>query len=183
MSRKFWLGLRAALLDFLPLTLFFITNSIDGIITGTLIYLLSTAIATGLSVWLQKRLPLFALVAGSMVVGLGLVTVILEDPFFIKVQPTITNILFGTGLAWSYLYDGRVLERFFGHMFQLSKDLWRQLELRWCVFFFALALTNELARIFLDDDGWLYIKFFLVAPATTIFSLWNLQTIRRDSSQ
>jgi Intracellular septation protein A len=183
MSRKFWVGLRAALLDFLPLTLFFITNSIDGIITGTLVYLLSTAIATALSVWLQKRLPLFALVAGSMVVGLGLITVILEDPFFIKVQPTLTNIIFGTGLAWSYFHEGGVLERFFGHMFQLSNPLWRRLELRWCVFFFALAATNELARISLDDNGWLYIKFFVVAPATTIFSLWNLQTIRKASNQ
>ncbi|MGC6391684.1 MAG: inner membrane-spanning protein YciB [Alphaproteobacteria bacterium] len=175
--------LLAVSLDFLPLVLFFLTNKFFGIITGTLVYLISTCLATIISLMTQKRLPLFALVAGSMVVGLGLLTVFLNNPLFIKIQPTITNLIFGAGLLFSAWKNLQIMKKFFSHMFVLTRDVWRNLEWRWGIFFIFLALINEVARIQLDNDGWLAVKLFVVAPATCIFAFINLSYIRKSSNQ
>ena len=61
------------------------------------------------------------------------------------------------------------MKLFFGKQFRLTHETWMKLSIRWGLFFVCLAIANEAAWRTLDDEGWVNIKVFVLAPATALF--------------
>jgi intracellular septation protein len=56
-------------------------------------------------------------------------------------------------------------------MFELTEEGWRKLTLRWALFFFALAVLNEIVWRTQTTDFWVSFKVFGIMPLTIAFAL------------
>ena len=62
---------------------------------------------------------------------------------FIKMKPTIVDSLFGAVLLGGLLFGQSLLKYVFGDVYKLKPEGWMVLTLRWGMFFFFLAVLNE----------------------------------------
>jgi intracellular septation protein len=62
----------------------------------------------------------------------------------------------------------------FDSVFHLNEEGWRKLTLRWAVFFFALAVLNEIVWRTQTTDFWVSFKVFGVLPLTFLFAASQL---------
>ena len=61
----------------------------------------------------------------------------------------------------------------------LSDAEGRLLTLRWCLFFLAMALVNELAWRNLSTDAWVNVKVFGYMPAALLFGMAQVPALMR----
>jgi intracellular septation protein len=172
--------LYATALELGPLLLFFVANGRWGIFVGTGIFIAATAVALPCYRWLEKRWPVMPLVGGFFVLVFGGLTIWLQDDTFIKLKPTIVNCLFGVILGGGLLFGRPLLKPIFGSAFQLTETGWKQLTLRWSLFFFFLAVVNEIAWRGFATETWIASKLFVSFPLTMIFALFQIGLLRRN---
>jgi len=170
----------APLLEIGPLVLFFIANGKWDIFVGTTVFVVATAIVLPFYRWLEGRWPIMPLVGGFFVVVFGGLTLWLQDATFIKLKPTIVNCLFGVILGGGLLFGRPLLKPIFGTAFQLTEAGWKQLTLRWSLFFFLLAIVNEIAWRGFSTETWIASKLFVSFPLTMIFALLQIGLLRRN---
>ena len=172
---RFW----ATALELGPLLLFFFANSRWGVFAGTAVFVAATAVALPCYRWLEKRWPVMPLVGGFFVLVFGGLTLWLQDETFIKLKPTIVNCLFGVILGVGLLFGRPLLKPIFGAAFRLTDEGWRQLTLRWALFFFVLAGVNEVMWRFFSTDTWIASKMLLSFPLTMVFAVLQVPLLRR----
>src|SRR5690606_28099996 len=68
----------------------------QGIILATAVFMVAMAISLLISKLVMKRIPVMPLVTGAAVLIFGSLTLFFQDELFIKIKPTITNVLFGS---------------------------------------------------------------------------------------
>ncbi len=93
-----------------------------------------------------------------MVLVFGGLTLWLQDDLFIKMKPTIVNSLFGMALLGGLAFGKPLLPYVLDSVFQLTQEGWRQLTLRWGLFFFLLAAINEVVWRMFSTDFWVAFK-------------------------
>ena len=108
-------------------------------------------------------------VTAIIVVVFGGLTLILHDATFIKVKPTIIYALFGAVLLGGLYFNKPLLGIVFDSLFHLTAEGWRKLTWRWALFFFALAVLNEIVWRTQTTDAWVSFKVFGVVPLTFLF--------------
>ncbi|SDE29055.1 septation protein A [Rhodospira trueperi] len=171
-----WLKL---LLEAGPLLVFFLTNAWFGLITGTAVFVGATAVSLVASRVLMGRIPVMPLVGGVFVLVFGGLTVLLEDDLFIKIKPTIVNLLF-SAILFAGLVSGRhFLKLIFDGAFHLTERGWTVLTLRWGLFFIALAVLNEVVWRGFSSDTWVAFKVFGILPLTLLFSVAQIPLLMR----
>ena len=67
----------------------------------------------------------------------------------------------------------------FDQMFNLTPQGWRILTLRWALFFFAMAILNEIIWRTQSTDFWVAFKAFGVMPLTMLFAVTQMPLIKR----
>ena len=132
-------------LDFGPLALFFFANNHYDIFVATGTFMVAVLVALAISYFLTRHLPIMPVVTAIIVVVFGGLTLFLHDATFIKVKPTIIYALFGAILLGGLFFGKSLLGTVLDSMFQLTEEGWRKLTLRWAIFFFVLAVLNEIA--------------------------------------
>ncbi|MGJ8529508.1 septation protein A [Maritalea sp.] len=153
-----------------PLVLFFILNSRAGIFVATGWFMGAMAVSLLLSWVLLKRIAVMPLVTGVVVLVFGGLTLYFQDETFIKLKPTIVNMLFGSVLLGGLLFGHSLLKHVFGDVYKLKEEGWRILTWRWCIFFFVLAVINEIVWRNFSTDFWVAFKVWGLMPLTLIFS-------------
>jgi intracellular septation protein len=169
------------LLELGPLLVFFIANWRAGIFWATGLFMVATAIALVISYSRYRKVPVMPLVSGVFVLGFGALTLFLQDDLFIKIKPTIVNLIFAAALATGLVFGRMFLKIVFGHVFRLDDEGWRILTIRWIGFFILLAILNELMWRNFSTDMWVNFKVFGIMPLTIVFSLAQLPLIQRHS--
>jgi intracellular septation protein len=101
----------------------------------------------------------------------GGLTLFLQNEIFIKLKPTIVNTLFGLVLLGGLYFRKPLLQIVLDSMFELTEEGWRKLTLRWALFFFALAVLNEIVWRTQTTDFWVSFKVFGIMPLTIAFAL------------
>jgi intracellular septation protein len=166
-------------LDLGPLALFFFANSRYGIFAATGTFMAAVLAALAISYALTRRVAIMPLVTAIVVVVFGGLTLILHDATFIKVKPTIIYALFGAVLLGGLFFNKPLLGMVFDSMFQLTDEGWRKLTLRWAIFFFVLAILNEIVWRNVSTDMWVDFKVFGVAPLTFLFGAFQVPLLRK----
>jgi intracellular septation protein len=166
-------------LDLGPLLLFFAANSRYGIFTATATFMVAVLAALVVSYAMTRRLPIMPVVTAVIVVVFGGLTLILHDATFIKVKPTIIYGLFGATLIGGLVFNKPLLGLLFDSLFHLTEEGWRKLTLRWAIFFFALAVLNEIVWRNASTDLWVDFKVFVVLPLTFIFGALQVPLLRK----
>jgi intracellular septation protein len=177
-------------LDLGPLVLFFLANSRPalflplvspilpadvaagermGIFVATAVFMAAIVIALAVSYALTRHLPMMPLVTAVIVLVFGSLTLVLHDELFIKLKPTIIYLLFGVVLLGGLAFGKSLLGVVFDSVFHLTGEGWRKLTLRWALFFFALAILNEIVWRTQTTDVWVSFKVFGVVPLTFVF--------------
>jgi intracellular septation protein len=115
------------------------------------------------------------------VVIFGGLTLVLHDELFIKLKPTIIYILFGGTLVAGLAFGKPLLGMVFDSVFQLREEGWRKLTWRWAIFFFVLAILNEIVWRTQTTDFWVSFKLFGVAPLTFLFAALQVPLLNKYS--
>jgi intracellular septation protein len=154
-----------------PLLLFFLVNSRAGIFWGTGVLIVATVISIIASRVMFGKLAIMPLVSAFFVIIFGGLTLWLADDLFIKLKPTIVNLIFATVLLGGLIFGHSLLRHLFGDVFKLTDEGWRLLTLRWGLFFVGLAILNEVVWRNFSTDTWVSFKVFGIMPLTMIFGL------------
>src|SRR5215217_3050011 len=162
-----------------PLGVFFIANQRAGIFAATAIFIAATVLALGVHYALVRKLPIMPLVSGAVVVVFGGLTLALQDEQFIKLKPTIVNTMFGLVLLGGLWLGRPLLAVVLDSMFDLTDEGWRKLTLRWALFFFVLAVLNEIVWRTQTTDFWVSFKLFGVVPLTLLFGALQIRLLTK----
>ena len=167
------------LIDLGPLLAFFAAYGRAGIYWATGVLMLAT-IAALLASWrLLGRVTAVPLMTAILVVVFGGLTFYLDDPSFIKLKPTIINLLFAGVLVVGLVTGRPLLKVLLGEAFQLTEEGWRKLTVRWALFFFMLAILNEIVWRNFSESAWVNFKVFGIVPLTILFALVQIPLIKR----
>jgi len=162
-----------------PLAIFFIANAKLGIFAATGAFMVAITISLTLSRWIFGKLAIMPMVTGVFVLVFGGLTLWLHDETFIKLKPTIVNILFAVIMFGGLYFEKLVWKVLFGDVIQLTDIGWRKLQLWWGVYFLILAGLNEFVWRNFSTDAWVNFKVFGIMPMTFIFSLAMLPIMMR----
>ncbi len=168
-------------LDIGPLVLFFAANARFGIFAATAAFMVAVLIALAVAYAMTGRIEVMPLVTAVIVLIFGSLTLVLHDELFIKLKPTIIYLLFGGTLLGGLVLGKPLLGVLFEPMFHLSEEGWRKLTWRWAVFFFALAIANEVVWRTQTTDFWVSFKLFGVVPLTFLFAALQMPLINKYS--
>lgn len=158
-------------LDLFPIAIFFVAYKVFGIITATFAIIITTLISLAIIYLLEKRIAMAPLVTGVIVTIFGGLTIWFNNEMFLKLKPTIVNLIFAAILLGGYFIKKGLIKHVLGAAFNLSEENWRILSLRWGIFFLAMALLNEYVWRNYPTDIWVDFKVFGLISITMIFAI------------
>jgi intracellular septation protein len=171
------------LIDLGPLIVFFLVYYRAGIFWATGVLMAATVAALIASRVLLGRFSVAPAVTAGLVVVFGGLTFFLDDPSFIKMKPTIINLLFAGILAFG-IYTGRpLLKMFMGEALRLTDEGWYRMTVRWTGFFVAMALLNEIVWRNFSEAAWVNFKVFGILPLTFLFAMAQIGLIKRHEAK
>ena len=153
-----------------PLVVFFFLNYRAGIFYATGGFMIATVISLTASKLLLGKIAIMPLVTGVFVLIFGGLTLYLADELFIKLKPTIVNTIFGSILLGGLAFKVPLLKPLLGDAFPLDDEGWVKMTWRWGLFFFFLALLNEVIWRNFSTDFWVNFKVFGIMPITMLFA-------------
>jgi intracellular septation protein len=151
------------------------------IFIATALFMAATALSLTVSYAVARTIPVMPLVSGAVVFVFGALTLWLHNDTFIKMKPTIVNTLFGVTLLVGLWFGRSFLKLVFDSAFQLDEEGWRKLTIRWGLFFFFLAILNEVVWRGFSTDFWVAFKVWAVMPITLIFTFAQVPLMMRHS--
>jgi intracellular septation protein len=162
-----------------PLIIFFVANAKFNLFVATGAFMVAIVAAMIASYVVTRHVPIMALVTGVVVIVFGTLTLVLHDETFIKVKPTIIYGLFAAVLGGGLLFGRSFIAIMFDQMFNLTAEGWRLLTIRWAMFFFGMAILNEIIWRTQTTDFWVAFKAFGVIPLTMAFAIAQMPLTKR----
>jgi intracellular septation protein len=170
------------LIEFGPLAAFVIAYFTAGIFWATGVLMAASLVALVASRLCFGRLLPVPVVTAVLVVVFGSLTFLLDDPRFIKVKPTIINLLFAGILIFGLMTGRPLLKLLFGEAFKLNEEGWRKLSIRWAAFFVTLAVLNEIVWRNFSEAAWVNFKVFGILGISVVFGVAQVGLIKRHEA-
>ena len=168
--------------DFGPLLVFFFFyyNNDKSLIIAIPPFIIATIISLALVWILEKKIPMVPLIGGILITFFGGLTIYFDNPVFIYIKPTIINILFGLALLFGkYFTNEPILKKILGKSIILADEGWNILTKRWIIFFFSLALLNEIVWRTQSEEFWVNFKVWGLLPITFVFTAFQVSLITK----
>jgi intracellular septation protein len=102
----------------------------------------------------ERRLAPMPLIAGGFALVFGGLTLFFHDPRFIKIKPSVVNVIFGSALLIGTALGRNPLKWLLGEALALPDAAWRKLIARYALYFLAMAALNELVWRTQTDAVW-----------------------------
>lgn len=167
------------MLDLGPLLVFFVASKGFGLLAATAALIVFTAVSLAVTYHLEKKIAIMPLVSGIAVTIFGGLTLILQDERFIKMKPTLVNLLFASILLAGVYYKKPMLKYLFSEAMQLTERGWMILSMRWGFYFVFLAVLNECIWRNFSTDFWVSFKVFGMFTCTLIFTFSQIPLIKK----
>jgi intracellular septation protein len=150
-----------------------------GLFVATGVLMIAVVAALVFSFAVTRRLPVMPVVTAVLVLVFGALTFYFQDERFIKMKPTVLYACFGAALAGGLVFDKPLLPVMLDNAMELTDQGWRTLTLRWAIFFFALAVLNEVVWRTQSNDVWVVFKFPGTVGIIFLFTLSQIPLILR----
>jgi intracellular septation protein len=178
------------LCDYLPLIVFFIAYKIpknihanlnfEPLIFATICLVFTTFICLLLSYFLVRKISYIALFSGLILAIFGGLTAFFNNEFFIKIKPTIINLIFAVTLFYGYWQKKPLLSIIFENKISMKDEAWHQFSLRWALYFVFLAILNEIIWRNFTTEFWVDFKVFGMMTLTIIFTIIQMPFLARN---
>ena len=165
--------------DYAPIAVFFITYWLGDLFAATTAIIIATVIVLIVSYIIERRIPIMPLVTGIIIVLFGGLTLWLKDETFIKMKPTIIQVIFGLILLGGLYTKHLFLEKLLGTSIKMEREGWEIFTRRFSFFFFSMALLNEFVWRTQSTDFWVNFKVFGILILTIIFLVGQLKLLQR----
>jgi len=178
--------------EFGPLVTMFIVNAIYGIDAGTWALIVTTVMAIIVMRIVLRRLPVFPLIASSVTVTFGTLTLVTGDPMWVQIKVTIFNMLFALFLFGGLWLGRNFFKYVFDKTFHYTQEGWDKFTWNFAWFFVFTAVINEAVRVGfaqgiydvlgyqLDGVGiWILFKILIVMPAAGLFGWWQTKLMHK----
>ncbi len=169
--------------DYGPLIAFFTGYMMNGrdLMVATVWLMIATAIATIALLIIERRVPVMPLVTAGIVGVFGGLTLWLKDDTFIKMKPTIVQLIFAVILLGGLAFGKLLLKPLFGAAWKMRDSAWRTITIRYGLFFIVAAALNEVVWRTQSTDFWVNFKIFGLIGLTVLFSLSQTPLILREA--
>ena len=155
LTRKFIISF---FIEFGPIVAFFLGTELINFFAGTALLVVGTLVAFGTSLVMDGRVPIFSIVSSFFVLLFGSMTLYLHDPFWLVVEYTAYNLVFGAALLLGLLWKRCFLKPLFQEMFHITDRGWKILSMRWSFFFIVTAIGNQLVWMYLGETAWVFYR-------------------------
>ncbi|QBY03032.1 septation protein A [Thalassotalea sp. HSM 43] len=167
-----------ALLEYIPLIIFFIFYKTHDIFVATGALIVATVIHMAFLKIKKHPIPNRQWVIFALIVGFGSLTIIFNDDTFIKWKVSIINGLFAVALlVGKYVFNKNLLQSFLGEQFQLPESVWTKFNLAWVGFFIVCAVSNWYVAFNYDQQTWVNFKVFGLTAMTFIFAIVSVVSV------
>jgi intracellular septation protein len=166
-----------ALIDFLPVVAFVATYWITGEMKlAILVIMAAISLQVALTWLVKKEVPKMLQISAVLVVGLGGISVFLDNPIFFKWKPTGLYWLFGLVLVGShFIGESPLVKRMLNSMsteaIRMPDAAWHRLNIAWAVFFFFAGAANIYVAYWHDEATWVNFKLFGLLALTLVFMI------------
>ena len=167
------------LADYGPLAVFLVAYFRWDLFVATGALIAATGVALAIAWLAERRVPLMPLVTAGIVAVFGGLTLWLQDETFIKMKPTIVQLIFAAVLLGGLIFKRPLLRYVLGTALALDDAGWRRLTLRWAVFFTVMAGINELVWRTQSTDFWVSFKVFGILGLTFAFALAQMPLVMK----
>ena len=165
--------------DYGPLLVFLALYFATDLFVATAALIAATLLAVVLALWVERRVPWMPVVTAAVVGVFGGLTLWSGDETFIKIKPTIAQLLFAAVLLGSLALGRPVLKPLLGAAWPMDEAGWRRLSLRFAGFFLVMAVLNEAVWRTQTTDVWVLFKVFGLLGMTLLFSLAQVPLMTR----
>lgn len=166
-------------LDIAPIAIFFVAYKFLGLIWATGLLVAATLISLTLTYYKIKKISYVLLLTAAVVAIFGSLTIFLNDEFFIKIKPTVVNLIFAAILLGGLVKNKILLKHVLGSALAMDEKGWRILTLRYGLFFILLAGLNEFIWRNFSTDLWVDFKVFGIIGLTTLFTVLQAPVIKK----
>ncbi len=179
--------------EFGPLVTMFVVNAAFGINAGTWALIASTVIAIGAMMYVFGRPPFFPLIASTVTIVFGALTLITGDPMWVQIKVTIFNAMFA-GFLFLGLYLKRNFFKYvFDKTFHYTDEGWNRFTWSFAWFFIFTAVMNEVVRQSFKDTQiydvfgyqmngvniWILFKIAFIMPLSGIYAWFLTQLMQK----
>jgi intracellular septation protein len=138
-------------------------------------------------IYMFGRPPVFPLIASTVTIVFGALTLITHDPMWVQIKVTIFNALFAGFLFLGLYLKRNFFQYVFGTTFHYTEKGWNAFTKSFAWFFLFTAVLNEIVRLYFKDDHvynilghamngvdiWIAFKLFIVLPLSGLYA-WVL---------
>lgn len=150
-----------AVLDFLPILLFFGAFKFYDIYVATGVLMAATLVQMAIVYSIDRKLQTMHKITLVLVLAFGTLTLLLHDERFIKWKPTVLYAAIAIGLAvalWGFRKN--FLKGLLGSQLELPDPVWMRLNAAWIVYSVLMAVLNGYVAAYFSTEAWVNFKIW-----------------------
>lgn len=159
------------LFELIPLITFFITFKLYGMVWATGILVVVSIISLVSYYFIKGKVSKKMIFSTSIIAILGIATVLTGDTFFIKIKPTILSGSIALALTYGVMNKKPYLKNVFGESIKMSENNWLIFSKRVAIYFFIMAIANEIVWRNFSEAFWINFKLFGFSGISLLFMM------------
>ena len=165
-----------AALNFLPLAAFLLAYRYGGIYVATAVLMAAMVLLTLVDYLRLRRISPMHAVSTVLVLIFGSATLVLHDPRFLKIKPTLLRWLMAVAFLGSQWIGAtplsqRLLEPALAPGASLSRPQWLRINLVWVSAYVLLGCLNLYVAHSASEQTWVYFKVFGLTIALALLGV------------
>ena len=150
-----------ALLDFLPIVLFFGAYKFYDIYVATAVLMAATVAQTALMYAIERKVTTMQRITLALILVFGALTLYLQDDRFIKWKPTVLYAAIAVALAVAvWVFKKSFLKAMLGAQIELPDRVWLRLNVAWIGYCLFMAVINAYVATVFSTEAWVDFKLW-----------------------